>query len=130
MPSRSISRFVVIGLSSVLLATSSGMAAATASVGKDRVQAPKKAPLHLTDAQRKIVVDSVSGWDTGDKVPEGFSPVVGAKIPSQKKLPIHPVPPPASSKVPGLKSYDYAKLPDKILLIDPMTRKVVEVIAR
>jgi hypothetical protein len=130
MPSRSISRFVLIGLSSALFAASSGMAAATASVGKDRVQAPHKAPLHLTEAQRKLVVDAVSGWDTNDKLPDGFNPVVGAKIPSQKKLPIHPVPPPANLKVPELKSYDYAKLPDKILLIDPMTRKVVEVIAR
>ena len=130
MPSRSISRFVSVGLATALLAASSGMAAATASVGKDRVQAPKKAPLHLTDAQRKLVIDSVSSRDTGDKLPAGFNPAVGAKIPSQKKLPIHPVPPPARAKVPALKSYDYAKLPDKILLVDPMTRKVVEVITR
>jgi hypothetical protein len=40
------------------------------------------------------------------------------------------VPPPASAKVPALKNYDYAKLPGKILLVDPMTRKVVEVIPR
>lgn len=130
MPFRSISHFISIGLASALLVSSSGMAAATVSIGNDRVQAPKKAALQLTDAERKLVVDSVSGWDTGATLPAGFNPAVGAKIPSQKKLPIHSVPPPASLKVPVLKSYDYAKLPDKILLIDPMTRKVVEVIAR
>lgn len=130
MPSRSASRFVSIGLASALLASSSGMAAATASVGNDRVQSPKKTALKLTNAQRKLVVDSVKIWDTGDKLPAAFNPVVGAKIPSQKKLPIHPVPPPASAKVPTLKNYDYAKLSDKVLLIDPMTRKVVEVIQR
>lgn len=130
MSSRSVSRFVSIGFASALLVSGAGMAAASASVGKDRVQSPHKAPLHLADAQRKIAVDAVSGWDTGDKLPEGFNPVVGAKIPSQKKLPIHPVPPPANLKMPALKNYDYAKLPDKILLVDPMTRKVVDVIAR
>ncbi len=130
MPFRSISHFISIGLASALLVSSSGIAAATASVGKDRVQAPKKTTLQLTDAERKLVVDSVSGWDTGDTLPAGFNPAVGAKISSQKKLPIHPVPPPANLKVPALKSYDYAKLPGKILLIDPMTRKVVDVIAR
>lgn len=130
MPSRFIFRFVSAGLATALLAASSGMASATVSVGRDRVQAPKKDSLHLTDVQRRIVVEAVNGWDTGDKLPEGFSPVVGAKIPSQKKLPIHPVPPPARAKVPELKNYDYAKLPDKVLLIDPMTRKVVDVIVR
>ncbi|HVT54913.1 MAG TPA: DUF1236 domain-containing protein, partial [Xanthobacteraceae bacterium] len=75
-------------------------------------------------------LQSVSGADTTDKLPEGFTPAVGAKIPTQKKLPIHPVPPPASTKIPELKNYDYAKLSDKLLLVDPMTRKVVEVIPR
>lgn len=130
MPSRSAFRFVSIGFASALLISGASMAAATVSVGKDRVQAPKKTTLQLTDAERKLVVDSVSGWDTGDTLPAEFNPAAGAKISSQKKLPIHPVPPPASLKVPALKSYDYAKLPDKILLVDPMTRKVVDVIAR
>jgi hypothetical protein len=129
MPSL-VSRFLFVTAMSAFLVSGSGMAAATASVGNDRVQSPKKTALKLTDAQRKLVIDSVNSRDTGDKLPAGFDPAIGAKIPSQKKLPIHPVPPPASAKVPALKNYDYAKLPGKILLVDPMTRKVVEVIPR
>jgi hypothetical protein len=89
-----------------------------------------KSPPHLNDAQRRVLLQSVSGKDTTDKLPERFTPAVGAKIPTQKKLPIHPVPPPARAKIPELKNYDYAKLSDKVLLIDPMTRKIVDVIPR
>jgi len=130
MLSQSISRSILIAFAAAFLLSGAGIAEATASVGKDRVKSPDKPPLHLTAAQRKLVVDSVSGRDTDDKLPDGFIPAVGAKIPSQKKLPIHPIPPPASSKFPALKNYDYAKLPDKILLIDPMSRKVVDLIDR
>jgi hypothetical protein len=123
-----IPRLISIAGAAALLVSGSEMAAATASVGNDRVQSPKKPALHLTSDQQKIVVDAVSWRDTSDKLPAGFNPVVGANIPTQKKLPIHPVPPPASDKIPALKNYDYAQLPDRILLIDPMTRKVAYVI--
>jgi len=125
-----VPRLVSIAAAAAFLVSGSEIAAASASVGNDRVQSPKKPALHLTDAQRKIVIDAVSWRDTGDKLPAGFSPVVGADIPTQAKLPSHPVPSPASDRIPALKNYYYAKMPDKVLLIDPMTRKVAEVIAR
>ena len=34
------------------------------------------------------------------------------------------------NQVPTLKQYYYAKLPDKVLLVDPMARKVVDVITQ
>jgi len=51
-------------------------------------------------------------------------------LPSQKKLPLHPLPRPLVYQVPVLKQYYYAKLPSNVLIVDPMTRKVVDVIAR
>jgi hypothetical protein len=51
-------------------------------------------------------------------------------VPSQKKLPLHPLPRPLVTEVPALKQYYYAKLPDKVLLVDPMARKVVDVITQ
>jgi hypothetical protein len=67
---------------------------------------------------------------TDDKLPAGFEPAVGTKVPSQKKLPLHPLPRPLVTQVPALKQYYYAKLPDKVLLVDPMARKVVDVITQ
>jgi len=67
---------------------------------------------------------------TDAKLPEGFQPVVGATMPTQAKLPLHPLPGPLANEIPVLKEYYYGKLPDKVLLVDPISRKVVEVIAQ
>jgi hypothetical protein len=128
-----ISCFISIAGAAALLVSGSEMAAADASVGNDRVDSPPKPPLQLNDAQRNLVVQSVKGRDTTDKPPASFNPVVGAEILSQEqlpmeKMPIHQVPPPAIYEVPELKNYGYAQLPDRILLIDPMMRKVAYVI--
>jgi hypothetical protein len=39
---------------------------------------------------------------TDDKLPAGFQPVVGAKVPTQKKLPLHPLPRPLVNEIPAL----------------------------
>jgi len=103
---------------------------ATAAAAPLGVGAPAKPPLQLTDAQRQQVLQAVKAEDTGDKLPADFQPAVGAKVPSQKKLPLHPLPRPLVNQLPVLKQYDYAKLPSNVLIVDPMTRKVVDVIAR
>ena len=89
----------------------------------------KSAPA-LNDTQRQQVWQAVMGRATDDNVPEGFQPLVGAKVPTQSKLPLHPLPQPLANEIPVLKQYYYAKLPDKVLLVDPVSRKVVEVIAQ
>jgi hypothetical protein len=89
---------------------------------------PKPAPA-LNETQRQQVWQAVMAQATDYKLPEGFQPVVGAKVPAQKKLP-HPLPRPLATQVPVLKQYYYAKFPDKVLLVDQISRKVVEVIAQ
>jgi hypothetical protein len=89
-----------------------------------------KQPLHLSDAQRRQVVDAINGRNTLDKLPEGFVAQVGAKVPTQKKLPLEPLPRPLVYKIPELKQYYYAQLADNVLIVDPMKRSVVDVIAR
>jgi hypothetical protein len=89
-----------------------------------------KEPLALTDAQRQQVRQAVASLETDDKLPPGFTPTVGAKVPTQKKLPLHPLPQDLSRQIPALKQYYYGKLPDNILIVDPMTKKVVDVIPR
>lgn len=83
-----------------------------------------KPPLALTGEQRSKVIDAISKEDTLDKPPAGFEPTVGAKVPIQSKLAAHPLPRPLVYEMPQLKQYYYARLPDRILIIDPMTKKV------
>jgi len=90
----------------------------------------EKPPLKLTDEQKQKVVQAITGKDSLEKVPDGFTPAVGAKVPTQKKLHEHPLPRPLVYEIPVLKNYYYVQLADKVLIVDPMTKKVAEVIAR
>ena len=89
-----------------------------------------KPPLKLTEAQKSRIVQAMNGRDTLEKPPAGFTPAIGAKMPTQKQLAAHPMPRPLVYEIPALKQYYYAQLPDSVLIIDPMTRKVVEVVKR
>src|SRR4051794_16333060 len=93
-------------------------------------QVPPKPPLKLTDAQKQRVAQAINGKDTLVKLPEGFTPVIDAKVPSQKKLPEHPLPRPLVYEIPALRNYYYVQLDDKVLIVDPMTEKVAEIVRR
>ena len=96
--------------------------------GTGTVAAQSKGAPALNEAQREQVWQAVMARATDDKLPADFEPTVGAKVPTQKQLPLHPLPRPLVNQVPVLKQYYYAKLPDKVVLVDPISRKVVEVI--
>jgi hypothetical protein len=90
-----------------------------------------KPPLKLTGEQKQRVAQAINGKDTLDnKLPEGFTPAIGAKVPTQKKLAEHPLPRPLVYEIPALKNYYYVQLDDKVLIVDPMTKKVAEIVAR
>lgn len=117
-------------LAAVLLAALCQGAAAQMHSPTGTVADPVKAkpPLTLTDAQRARVVDAVSKEDTLAKLPDGFAPAVGMKIPTQKKLAAHPLPRPLVYDVPQLKQYSYARLPDRVLIIDPMKQEIAAIL--
>jgi len=87
-----------------------------------------KPPLMLTDAQRAKVVDAVAKEDTLVKLSGGFEPAVGTKVPDQAKLAAHPLPRPLVYEVPQLKQYYYARLSDRVLIIDPMKKEVAAIL--
>jgi len=91
-------------------------------------QVAPKPPLKLTDDQKRLVAQQIKTQNTLDKLPDGFTPAVGAKMPTQKKLAEHPLPRPLVYEVPVLKNYYYVQLDDKVLIVDPMTEKVVEIV--
>jgi hypothetical protein len=94
-------------------------------------QNPSVPPLHLSDAQRNQIQQAVRGEDTEvtfgmktTKPTESFNPTVGAKIPPALKA--HTLPPLVISQMPELKRYTYLKFKHQVLIIDPMTGKIVE----
>jgi hypothetical protein len=87
--------------------------------------------LRLSDDQRAKIRRAVSGENTevqfslkSNKPAEGFTPSVGAKIPAG--LHPHTLPPPVLAEVPALKRYTYLKFKQQVLIVDPMSRKIVD----
>jgi hypothetical protein len=89
-------------------------------------------PLHLSDGQRAKIRQALSSEHSdvsfalkAAKPAENFQPSVGATI--TKGLKPHPLPRPLIYQMPLLKRYTYLKFKNNILVINPMTRKLVEV---
>jgi hypothetical protein len=89
------------------------------------------APLNLSDDQRAKIREAVRPKDSevtfklkATKSAASFEPSVGTKIPSSLKP--HPLPRPLIYDMPTLKQYGYLKLKHQVLIIDPMTHKIVD----
>ena len=93
-------------------------------------EGPPKPPLKLTDEQKKKVAQGISGQDSLEKPPDGFTPPIGAPVPIQSKLAEHPLPRPLVYEIPELRNYYYVQLADQVLIVDPMTKQVVEIVKR
>lgn len=85
-------------------------------------------PLQLTEQQRIAILAAVGAEDTHQRTPANFEPRVGAAVTEEIKP--HPLPRPLVNVLPELKRYYYAKLDQNVLLIDPLSMKVADVIPR
>ncbi len=90
-----------------------------------------QSPLHLSDSQRQKIRQAVIGEDTEvtfqlktTKPLKNFNPTVGAKIPPH--LPAHALPTTLTSQVPALSDYKYVKVKGQILIVNPVTKKIVD----
>jgi hypothetical protein len=97
-------------------------------------QDAKPPPLHLSDDQRAKIQQVLKGENTevqfslkSNKPAESFQPSVGAKIPAG--LHPHTLPPPLLAAMPALKRYGYLKFKQQALIVDPMSRKIVDLFA-
>ena len=88
---------------------------------------PASDTLSLTSTQLKTAWNDLHGQATEQKAPSGFNATVGAVVPSTVK--IEPVPSKAVSAVPALKSFDFAMVNGKLLIVNPSNKKIVEVIS-
>jgi hypothetical protein len=92
------------------------------------VNTKQKPPLQLTDQQRSKIQDALATAHSAQKTPDKFEAKVGAKIPTQLKLDAMPAP--LINQEPVLKQYDFVKLENELLVVDPMDTSVVAVIPR
>jgi len=88
-------------------------------------------PLQLSDDQRARIRDAVRQEDTevtfqlkATKKAADFTPTINAKLPASVKP--HPFPRPLIYQMPLLKQYGYVKLKNEVLVINPMTHKIVD----
>jgi hypothetical protein len=94
-------------------------------------QNPQLPQLKLTNKQRARIKQVLSTKNTEvsfglktAKPAQSFDPTVGAQIPAALKP--HALPPPLIYEMPTLKHYSYVKFKGQVLVINPMTRKIVD----
>jgi hypothetical protein len=90
--------------------------------------AKPKPPLQLSDKQRRRIQDALVTAHSAQKTPDNFEVKVGAKVPVKLKLDAMPAP--LINEEPVLKQYDFVKLDNDLLVVDPMNSTVVAVIPR
>jgi hypothetical protein len=96
-------------------------------------QSPVLPPLELSDAQRAQIRQAVMQQRSevsfaikAAKPDKDFQPAVGEKL--AKGLQAHPLPRPLVDQLPALKRFTYVKFKDDVLIVNPMTKMIVEVI--
>jgi hypothetical protein len=90
--------------------------------------AKQKPPLQLSDQQRRAIQDALATAHSAQKTPDKFEAKVGEKVPTALKLDAMPAP--LINQEPVLKQYDFVKLDNELLVVDPMDSTVVAVIPR
>jgi hypothetical protein len=139
-----VGRCSLIAVVLLAFAVASGPAAAqgeskslsdTGEAGRDSskqpgttTDAPRDVPsLELSESQRQAIYQSISNRQAKkDTAPVGFRAAVGAHVPDSIEL--EPLPKAVSELVPKTADYEYAFVANQVLIVDPRSRIVVEVI--
>jgi hypothetical protein len=82
----------------------------------------------LSDEQKNAIQNALVAVHTQQKTPKDFQPQVGQVLP--KPLKVDTLPQALVREQPSLKEYGYAKTAKNILVLDPMSKKIVAVIPR
>ena len=101
-------------------------AVALAVIGSAGVAFAQNQPekLNLSQSKEKQVTDGLSR-EQSQSAP-GYQGQIGSKPPDS--LSVKPMPDDVTGQVPETKTYLFVKLPDRILLIDPDTKVVAEIV--
>ena len=112
------------------LASGVGVASAAGNHAMSNASTPTMAQdsLSLTSAQERTAWKDISRQANSQTAPSGFSPTIGATVPTDISL--KPVPAKVASQLSTLRPYDYALLQGRLLIVNPSDKKVVDVINR
>src|SRR5215469_18819827 len=114
-------------------AADSARGAVEQSGGNTVTQNPSLPQLHLTDAQREQIRQTLLTKHTEvefrlktTKPAKDFTPKIGSKLPNGVKP--DGLPSELTQAIPQLADYGYSKMKDQILLVNEMTGKIVDII--
>ncbi len=82
--------------------------------------------LKLTAAQKQTIYASISSQKQKETAPPTFRAAVGAVVPPSVEL--QALPKTIVDLIPELKDYEYAMVTNQVLLVDPKTKQVIEII--
>jgi hypothetical protein len=74
--------------------------------------------LQLSDEQRRKIQDALVTAHSARKTPDNFEAKIGTKVPTKLKLDAMPAP--LINEEPILKQYDFVKLENELVVVDPM----------
>jgi hypothetical protein len=109
------------GAASLALLASAGVALGQTSPDTGGAQER----FNLSPSQERMVTQGLQSEQSQPSSP-GYQGPVGSKVPDSMNA--RPLPNEVTKQVPETKSYLFVKLPDRILLIDPNTKLVAEIV--
>src|SRR5262249_37388093 len=119
--------YIRVGTIAFVLLSATGFAAAqtTSPVSKNQQQDLK--PLKLTPTQKEMIFTAIRRSSVSiTKPPSSLGVAIGAQVPSSTEL--YTLPDAVVADVPDLKSFRFTIVNDMLLLIDPTSMRVVEII--
>ena len=119
------------GMIALALLSSAGPAAAQAGFTGGVSDPESKAmaepsQLRLTPAQRMAILTAVLQESAKVRPPPGLKPTVGAEVPASIEL--YTLPLGAMAQSPELRSLKYTMAQNQVVLVDPTTLRIVDVI--
>ena len=80
----------------------------------------------LTDQQKQTIWKRLSRAGN-ERMPSNFEASVGSDVPRSVRL--HSFARTVTRTVPEIRGYDYAKLQNQVIIVDPKTRKIVDTVS-
>ena len=88
----------------------------------------KRPPLQLNTAQSAAIQEALETENTEQKTPPNFQANAGEAVPASMTVDV--MPESLIQREPSLKQYGYAKLPQDVLVIDPLKKTIIAVLPR
>ena len=120
--------YIRVGKIAFALLCATGFAAAqTTSLASKNQQSQDLKPLKLTPSQKEMIFAAIRRSSVSiTKPPSNLGVAIGAHLPSSTEL--YTLPDAVVADVPDLKSFRFTIVNDILLLIDPTSMRVVEII--